>query len=373
MAHGGYEVTYALTDMCGNEALMNFDVHILAELAKYCTTEGTDNSVWVEEFVFHDLSNESENNDGYADFTEETTTMNIGDGVILVQMEAGGNEAEDMLYWNIYIDANADGDFFDADEMLYKVASREAIETSLTLPVISIENARLRVMVSRYAFAAPCGDTYVGEIEDYTLNLLVSEDYAREVCGVHVAGLNGDRTGFTVDLDWTVNSDCPIDNYTIEYSLDGVNFESVIQIDETDFSDLMYTKNYTTTLPKVVGNVIYRVKVQTVSQPAFYTNSLSYYMNGKPNAPILYPNPADTHVSLAMDRYFGESGTITIYDNLGKARLTQQFDENVGSSINLNLQKFTDGIYRISIQSSGQRMQTECLVIDKLYGWKSTN
>jgi hypothetical protein len=366
---GEYEVTYTLADMCGNEAVMSFDVDVLTEVAEYCATAGVDNSIWVEKFVFHDLTNETENNAGYADFTEETTTMNIGDGVILVQLEAGGNEAEEMLYWNIYMDANADGDFYDAGEMLYQVASREDVETNLSLPVTSVENARLRVMVSRYAFAAPCGDTYVGEIEDYNLNLLIPEDYARAACEVDVAGLNGERNGFSVDLDWTVNSVCPIENYTIEYNVNGVNFESVTQIQETDISDVIYTKDYTTTLPAIVGTVIYRIKVQTTGQPAFYTNPVSFRLNGKPNAPILHPNPADTYVSVALGEYVGQSGTLVIYDNLGKVRLTQVFDTSTGDQMILNLQKFTDGIYHVSIEAEGKRMQTQRLVIDKLYGW----
>ena len=367
-SQGEYEVTYALTDMCGNETVMNFDVNVLPEIAEYCTTSGTSNTVWVEKLVFHDLTNESENSEGYTDFSEEATTMNIGDGVILVQMKAGGNEAEDLLYWNIYLDANADGDFFDTGEMLYQVASREDVETNLTLPVVSLENARLRVMVSRYAFAAPCGDTYVGEIEDYTLNLLVPEDYARAACDVQVAGLNGERSGFNVDLDWTVNSACPINNYTVEYSLDGVNFEPVTQINETDFSDLVYTKDYIATLPSVIGTVTYRIKVQAANQAAFYTNSVSFRMNGKPNAPILHPNPADTYVKVALGKSVGQSGIVTIYDNLGKVRMVQSFD---GSSdeLTLNLEQFIDGIYHVTIQLDGKRIQTQRLVIDKLYGW----
>ena len=366
---GEYEVTYALTDMCGNEAVMNFDVDVLTQLAEYCTTQGVNNSVWVEKFVFHDLLNESESNEGYADFTEETTMMNIGDGVVLVRLEAGGNEAEDMLYWNIYMDANADGDFYDAGEMLYQVASREDVETNLSLPLVSIENARLRVMVSRYAFAAPCGDTYVGEIEDYNLHLLLPEDYARAACDVDVAGLNGERNGFTVDLDWTVNSACPIENYTVEYSTDGVNFIAVTQIEENDFSDLIYTKSHTTTLPSIIGAVIYRIKIETANQPAFYTNPVSFRMNGKPNAPILYPNPADTYVSVALGEYVGQTGSIIIYDNLGKVRLIQEFDETTGDTMILNLQKFTDGIFHVSIEADGKRIQTQRLVINKLYGW----
>lgn len=175
-AEGEYEVTYELTDMCGNVSVSTFDVSVLPEAADYCTTAGTDNGVYIEEVVFHDLHNSSAANAGYADFTEENTTMNIGDGVILVNLTAGGNAAENMLYWNLYLDRNNDGDFFDAEEMIFATAATGNVQANVTLPVEAIDNARLRVMVSRYAFAAPCGDTYAGEIEDYNITLTVPDD-----------------------------------------------------------------------------------------------------------------------------------------------------------------------------------------------------
>jgi len=261
---GEYEVSYTLTDMCGNESVMTFDVDVLPEVANYCTISGTENNIWVENFVFHELENTSENDEGYADFSEEITTMNIGNGVILVKMSAGGNEAEDMLYWNIYLDANADGDFFDAGEMLYEVVTREDIEANLTLPTVAMENVRLRVMVSRYAFAAPCGDTYVGEIEDYSLNLLIPE-----------------------------------------------------------------------------------------------------VLTAKPNKPMLYPNPASTHVNLSLVNNKKQSGAITIYNNLGQIKLIQYFDENSGDDLSIDLDELTTGVYFVSIQGDDKSVQTQRLVISR--------
>jgi len=243
---------------------MTFDVDVLPEVANYCTISGTENNIWVENFVFHELENTSENDEGYADFSEEITTMNIGNGVILVKMSAGGNEAEDMLYWNIYLDANADGDFFDAGEMLYEVVTREDIEANLTLPTVAMENVRLRVMVSRYAFAAPCGDTYVGEIEDYSLNLLIPE-----------------------------------------------------------------------------------------------------VLTAKPNKPMLYPNPASTHVNLSLVNNKKQSGAITIYNNLGQIKLIQYFDENSGDDLSIDLDELTTGVYFVSIQGDDKSVQTQRLVISR--------
>ncbi len=365
---GEYEVTYALTDMCGNEAVMTFDVSVLPEIAEYCTTEGTDNAVWIEQVVFHDLTNDSENNEGYADFTEEGMTMNIGDGVILVNLTAGGNEAENTLYWNIFMDRNADGDFFDAGEMIYQVASDEDVQANVTLPVETVENARLRVMVSRYNFAEPCGDTYVGEIEDYNVSLLIPEDYARAACDVQVAGLNGEKTGINIDLDWTVNSACPIENYRVESSVNGGAFSTVTQIDETDVSDIFYAKDFATQLPEVNGEVTYRIRVQPEGFPAFYTNTVTFDAYDAPNTPTLYPNPADTRVAIRMKHFVGQDVTVTVHNSLGRIMLQREYD-NVDSEVSLDLRKFIDGFYHVTIQAEGKRLHTEKLVVDKLYGW----
>ncbi len=199
---GDYEVTYEMTDMCGNESTIDFPVVVGGETAEYCTSVGTDNGIWIEKVVFHNLVSETESNDGYADYTEENLTMNIGDGVIMLNLKAGGNEAENMLYWRVYLDRNNDGDFFDASEMIFEMASASEIQENLTLPVASLDEARMRVVVSRYGFSEPCGDTYVGEIEDYKFTLLTPEDYEREMLDVEVA-VYPNPANSNVNLDLT--------------------------------------------------------------------------------------------------------------------------------------------------------------------------
>ncbi len=169
---GEYEVTYAAVDMCGNESQLSFDVNVQPEVSEFCTTAGTDNSVWIEGVTFHDLTNTSASNEGYANFAETVTTMNIGDGVVLLDLNAGGNTTDEVLYWRVWLDRNNDGDFFDAGEVLFEQSTENAhLQANITLAEEAVTEARLRVAVARHAFPAPCGNPYVGEVEDYTVTL----------------------------------------------------------------------------------------------------------------------------------------------------------------------------------------------------------
>ena len=171
---GEYEVTYAAVDMCGNESQLSFDVNVQPEVSEFCTTAGTDNSVWIEGVTFHEMTNTSASNEGYADFAEAVTTMNIGDGVVLLDLTAGGNTADEVLYWRVWLDRNNDGDFFDANEVLFSQSTENAhLQANISLAQEAVSNARLRVAVARHAFPAPCGNPYVGEVEDYTVTLTV--------------------------------------------------------------------------------------------------------------------------------------------------------------------------------------------------------
>lgn len=169
---GEYEVTYTAVDMCGNETELTFDVSVLPEVAEVCSTAGTDNSVWINNVIFHEMNNQSVANEGYADFTEEVTEMNIGDGVVLLNLTAGGNAEEETLYWRVWLDSNKDGDFYDAGEMLFEQSSANpVVQANIEIPQESLTEGRLRIAVAKYNFPAPCGDFNVGEIEDYAISL----------------------------------------------------------------------------------------------------------------------------------------------------------------------------------------------------------
>jgi hypothetical protein len=171
-ATGEYTVIYEATDMCDSTAVFSFGVTVQEPTAIYCQTSGLDQEVWLDRVVFNDYLNESENNAGYADYTEEAVEL-LGENPLSVQLIPGGidlEENETPLYWRIFADWNNDGDFFDADEILHEQTSMNIV--NVEFPAILNEedlSVRLRIAVAKGEYPEACADYTTGEAEDYAL------------------------------------------------------------------------------------------------------------------------------------------------------------------------------------------------------------
>ena len=74
--------------------------------------------------------------------------------------------------WRIWADLNRDGDFDDADELLFEGSGNGTVDGNMTIPADAVAgNTRLRVSMSYSSYAAACGSFTYGEVEDYTLSI----------------------------------------------------------------------------------------------------------------------------------------------------------------------------------------------------------
>ncbi|MEP7239113.1 MAG: GEVED domain-containing protein [Ferruginibacter sp.] len=141
----------------------------------YCTAKGSStNYGWIKSVQLGTINNISDNNNGYANFTALSTNV-TGNAAIPLIVQAGAKKKPRDQYWNIYVDLNNDGDFFDAGEniaTLVTVAGGSStkniiIPTNITGP----HRMRIRMQYYVYASGGPCGTYSYGEVEDYTVNV----------------------------------------------------------------------------------------------------------------------------------------------------------------------------------------------------------
>lgn len=142
----------------------------------YCASVSDNSSEeWLESVEFTAFTNESGNNGGYENFTDETHLMMIGSTQELT-LTPGFAEGSFDEQFRIWIDYNQDGEFAES-EMVYDSggASQEAVTGSFTVSDDAlIGSTRMRV-VMRYVggFFEPgpppeaCGSYPYGETEDY--------------------------------------------------------------------------------------------------------------------------------------------------------------------------------------------------------------
>ena len=141
----------------------------------YCASVGADASAeWIDRFVLNTIDNTSGNNEGYAAFTDQGTTLVAGQ-TYAVTLDPGFGFFTYDENWSIWIDLDNDGQFEDPAELiLAPAASNATITTSLTVPVgAPVGATRLRVIM-KFAdqVADGCEDGYdYGETEDYCVNI----------------------------------------------------------------------------------------------------------------------------------------------------------------------------------------------------------
>jgi hypothetical protein len=143
----------------------------------YCKVKGVNSAtrkLWIERSLIGNISNVSGNNNGYADFSAVTQNVTAGSNVPF-SIETGRLLFSKLFYANIYIDANNDGDFSDAGELVVQDTARAVLSGNFTVPANAVNGQlRVRVGVKRLGFAPDCGSYFLGETEDYSLTVLGS-------------------------------------------------------------------------------------------------------------------------------------------------------------------------------------------------------
>jgi len=152
----------------------------------YCGSNSTNaNYEYIDKVVFGDINNTTGANGGYGDFTGQSTTVVPGDNIAIALTPGHTNTAYDE-YWNVWIDFNLDGDFEDADELVFQANGTTAVNGTISIPAnAAYGSARMRISMKWNAASTPCETIQYGEVEDYMVFLDVA-------CAVGTACDDGD-------------------------------------------------------------------------------------------------------------------------------------------------------------------------------------
>jgi len=124
--------------------------------------------------TFANISNNSTSNAGYEDFSN--VIGNVVPGQIYnfsASSTTGSMDSDQVIVW---IDLNQDGDFDDVGEKVLTTSYKTSPWTgTVTIPT-TIATGRTKMRVRLYAAVSspnttPCGTSYYGQVEDYSLNI----------------------------------------------------------------------------------------------------------------------------------------------------------------------------------------------------------
>jgi len=150
----------------------------------YCAANGGSTAdEWIQSITIGNFSNNSGNNNGYLNATNQTISLNAGTSYNTSLMP-GYSDTQYDEYWRIWVDLNKDNDFNDSGELVYSSGGGNAGTTtgSLSIPSnASTGNTRLRVAMKWVGEASDgtidnnppntCGTFEFGEVEDYTVKV----------------------------------------------------------------------------------------------------------------------------------------------------------------------------------------------------------
>ena len=106
------------------------------------------------------------------------------------------------------------------------------------------------------------------------------------------------QDGNQIQFDWATESENNNDYFTVEYSLDGVNFNSVVVVDGAGNSTEQLVYNTTVSAEKYEGIVYFRLKQTDFDGQSTYSEARVLYVQGADDGIVIYPNPATTTITI---------------------------------------------------------------------------
>ncbi|PKV51990.1 putative secreted protein (Por secretion system target) [Aquimarina sp. MAR_2010_214] len=140
----------------------------------YCAASTTQNATLHITNVSLGSINNSSTNAAYNDFTNQSTNLTNGQATALTITMNNNTWTYNAV--GVWIDWNNNGDFTDSGEKVYSRFAAGPYTSTITPPASAVSGTSLRMRVragyGSEAKITPCGtDTYLGEVEDYTVTV----------------------------------------------------------------------------------------------------------------------------------------------------------------------------------------------------------
>lgn len=362
---GSTTVSYEYTDNCGNACSCDFNVQVVQnQQVTPCIGHGDSSFGWIESVQTEGFTNTSGDDGGHGDYV--STLFQLPDPGCILRLIPGGPAIDNYLYWRIWADLNLDGDFFDDNEL---IGSLEGIgeqnfcyDLLANLPTGSVG---FRIAMSRWGYAAACGDFGAGESEDYLVSFVDSSSFNPTNCTFDFGLFDGIVEDLKVKLNWIGAGNCDVKEFWVERSSDGVAYEKTATVDAVQQAgQLPHLYVYEDNAP-FYGNNFYRIRtvmedgtelVSGVFQGEFEVDFQSIF---------IYPNPATTEIILHVFPLNGLPARLFVSNANGQIIFQENYEMLDNEPIKFDVKDFAAGVYAIYLQADGKREQVRRFIVSK--------
>ncbi|MCD4796021.1 MAG: lamin tail domain-containing protein, partial [Candidatus Cloacimonetes bacterium] len=188
----------------------------------YCNAQALNQDEYISNVLCESIDNTTAWA-GYGNYIAISTDMYIGKGSEITVTITNGYTTDEGAVW---IDWNHNMDFYDDDPIVLEVSSGIGPYTGTIIPPAGayIGETRMRIRLTHNSVPDPCGDTTLGEVEDYTVNVKENAVFFSE----YIEGSSYNKaleiyngTGTTIDLTdyqlWQISNGGTWYEYTIDF------------------------------------------------------------------------------------------------------------------------------------------------------------
>ncbi len=316
---------------------------------------------WIKKVRLGDINNRSNNNNGYADFTDMSTAVLPGN-VYSIRLKPGFATHPYWEWWRVWIDWNQDGDFDDAGEKEVQTVSYRNVRRYFRVPC-NAKSGETRMRVSMKYGGFPKSDEIFeeGEVEDYTITVIPNGN------NMNVMGnefnFTSNKGNMSTNLEWDIAEDVTMDYYEVQKSTDGENFETIETVSArqseqgSEYSSLDVNPE--------IGNNFYRIKMVDLDGSFIYSDIREESFDININEVIVYPNPTDGILFLSMRDFIGQSATVEIYNAAGVLMDSKIVDEVVDSPTDFDVSTYKSGNYILTVKVGNLKPTSKPFIVVK--------
>jgi hypothetical protein len=189
--------------------------------------------------------------------------------------------------------------------------------------------------------------------------------YVGVVLPVQFLNFSGVLQNTQVSLSWTIITAKEIDHFEVERSIDNANYIKVGTVSDTVKLNEQQNFGFTDNISGINNDIIYyRLKVIGKAGEIKYSNVLTVRRTQLKIPVTIMPNPAYGYVNVNLFVDKNINVTIMLIDKVGSKVLTQNEKLTKGfNNINLNLDKFSDGVYAIIIETPSEKIVKQLIII----------
>ena len=181
---------------------------------------------------------------------------------------------------------------------------------------------------------------------------------------VEVEEFTGKKTGTSVKLQWTtrMNADAGNDRpvFELERSADGATFTKLAQVVADATGQPVLNYSYQDRDPRQ-GSNSYRLRTKFADGSETVSGVITVIFDlirGKDDRSVLYPNPAESDITIRLENIPKVRGQLNIYDKSGKKVITRNVGSlSKGTEINQQVSQLKQGVYFVELLDADNNKQ----------------